>query len=89
MVRFDLESAVTRRYERKEIAAAMAAWQGSVSTERDQRLPERTFPWTTACSPTTMTFPGAETMKAGIIGDDCLRFICERGFGVESSTPLI
>lgn len=32
-----------------------------------------TFPWTTACSPYTMTFPGADTMKGGIMGDDCLR----------------
>jgi len=24
-----------------------------------------------------MTFPGAETMKAGIIGDDCFRLITE------------
>jgi hypothetical protein len=28
---------------------------------------------TTACSPKTMTFPGAETMKAGIIGLEYLR----------------
>jgi hypothetical protein len=26
MVRFDFESAVTRRYDRREMAAAMAAW---------------------------------------------------------------
>lgn len=32
-----------------------------------------TFPWTTACSPYTMTFPGADTMKGGIMGEDCLR----------------
>lgn len=39
-----------------------------------------TLPWTTACSPKTMTFPGAETMKAGIIGLESLReafFICD------------
>jgi hypothetical protein len=30
-----------------------------------------TLPWTTACSPNTITLPGAETMKAGIIGVDC------------------
>lgn len=30
-----------------------------------------TLPWTTACSPKTMTLPGAETIKGGIIGDDC------------------
>jgi hypothetical protein len=26
-----------------------------------------------------MTFPGAETMKAGIIGEDCFRFMLDRG----------
>lgn len=53
MVRWDFESVVTRRYERRDIVAAIAA-----------------FPWTTACSPYTMTFPGAEVMKAGFIGDE-------------------
>lgn len=53
MVRWDFESVVTRRYERKDIVAAIAA-----------------FPWTTACSPYTMTFPGAEVMKAGFMGDE-------------------
>lgn len=32
------------------------------------------MPCTTACSPYTMTLPGADTMKGGIIGDDCFRF---------------
>lgn len=39
-----------------------------------------TLPWTTACSPKTMTLPGAETMKAGIIGLESLReafFMCD------------
>ena len=27
------------------------------------------FPWTTACSPKTMTLPGADTMNGGAIGD--------------------
>lgn len=39
-----------------------------------------TLPWTTACSPKTMTLPGAETMNAGIIGLESLReafFMCE------------
>jgi hypothetical protein len=40
-----------------------------------------TFPWTTACSPYTMTFPGAETMKGGIIGDDC--FLSSAGVRLE------
>jgi hypothetical protein len=35
----------------------------------------RTLPCTTACSPYTMTLPGADTMKGGIIGDDCFRFM--------------
>lgn len=54
IVRFDFESAVTRRYDRSEIAAAMAG-----------------FPCTTACSPKTITFPGADTINGGIIGEDC------------------
>lgn len=42
-----------------------------------------TLPCTTECSPNTMTLPGAETMKGGIIGLDCfLRDLCLRG------TPL-
>lgn len=52
-------------------------------------LSQRTFPCTTACSPKTITFPGAETMKAGIIGDDCLRLNCERGLEAGFSPPLI
>lgn len=41
-----------------------------------------TLPWTTACSPKTMTLPGAETIKVGIIGVDCFlsRFIPRRVF---------
>lgn len=35
-----------------------------------------TFPCTTACSPYTMTLPGADTMNEGIIGVDCLRVNC-------------
>lgn len=31
------------------------------------------LPCTTACSPNTMTLPGAETMKAGAIGEEALR----------------
>lgn len=47
-----------------------------------------TFPWTTACSPNTMTLPGAETMKAGIRGLDCLflPLICVRS--ISSRMPL-
>jgi hypothetical protein len=33
-----------------------------------------TLPCTTACSPYTMTLPGADTMNGGIIGDDCFLF---------------
>lgn len=58
MVRWDFERVVTRKYVRKEIAAAMAA-----------------LPWTTACSPKTMTLPGAETIKGGAIGDDAFLFV--------------
>lgn len=32
-----------------------------------------TLPYTTECSPKTMTFPGADTMKAGAIGLESLR----------------
>lgn len=32
------------------------------------------MPCTTACSPYTMTLPGADTIKGGIMGDDCFRF---------------
>lgn len=42
------------------------------------------LPYTTACSPNTMTFPGADTIKAGAIGDDVFRFIAFFGF----PTPL-
>ena len=45
-----------------------------------RRRIRRTFPCTTACSPHTMTFPGAETMKAGIMGLDFLRSIFPRWF---------
>jgi hypothetical protein len=41
-----------------------------------------TFPCTTACSPYTITLPGAETIKAGIMGLDVLRSRCCRGPGV-------
>lgn len=33
------------------------------------------FPWTTACSPKTMTLPGAETIKGGAMGEDAFRDI--------------
>lgn len=36
-----------------------------------------------------MTFPGADTIKAGIIGEDCLRFICARGLDLVPFVPLI
>jgi hypothetical protein len=69
MVRFDFESAVTRRYDLREIAAAIAA-----------------FPYTTACSPNTITFPGAETMNGGIMGIEFL--LGERG-GLDVPEPLL
>lgn len=31
------------------------------------------LPWTTACSPYTMTLPGADTMKVGAMGDEAFR----------------
>lgn len=68
MVRCDLDSVVTCRYERSEMAAAMAA-----------------LPWTTACSPKTMTLPGADTMKGGAMGDEA--FLPAMVVGV--STPLL
>ena len=50
----------------------------------DQVCSSRTLPCTTECSPKTMTFPGAETMKGGIMGLDCFRRdLCLRG------TPLV
>ena len=71
MVRWDFESVVTRRYERRDIVAAIAA-----------------FPWTTACSPYTMTFPGAEVMKAGFIGDE--DFLASPGIrGLEEALLLL
>lgn len=39
----------------------------------------RTLPCTTACSPYTMTLPGADTIKAGARGDDTLRACSLRG----------
>lgn len=48
--------------------------------QRVVRTGALTLPWTTACSPKTMTLPGAETMKAGIIGLESLReafFMCD------------
>lgn len=44
------------------------------------------LPCTTACSPNTMTFPGADTMKAGAIGEDERLPIALFGFPV--SMPL-
>ena len=44
--------------------------------QQDERC---TLPCTTACSPYTMTLPGADTMNGGIIGDDC--FLFKRGLG--------
>lgn len=49
-VRFDLERKVTRRYERREIAAAIAAWW-DVSLQNGSKSGNPTLPWTTACSP--------------------------------------
>lgn len=57
IVRCDFVRVVTRRYERRDMAAAIAA-----------------LPCTTACSPYTMTFPGADTIKAGASGEEC--FLC-------------
>ena len=36
------------------------------------------LPWTTACSPNTMTLPGADTMKVGAMGEEALRVIVGR-----------
>lgn len=52
-------SFVTSKYDRNEIAAAMAA-----------------LPWTTACSPKTITFPGAETMKECLASIDRAMLFC-------------
>jgi hypothetical protein len=65
-----------------------------VQSVRIVRVPRRkvdvTFPWTTACSPNTITFPGAETMKAGIIGDEALRPCGGRTLGLPPlASPLI
>jgi len=49
----------------------------------------RTLPCTTACSPYTITLPGAETMNAGIMGLDCLRFIFFRPLSLELLAPLV
>jgi hypothetical protein len=43
------------------------------------------LPWTTACSPKTITFPGAEVMKGGIIGVEALRSMV----GLRASSPFI
>lgn len=37
---------------------------------------QRTLPYTTECSPKTITLPGAETIKGGAMGADALR--CDR-----------
>jgi hypothetical protein len=58
------------------MAAAIAACESQPCLENVWRMLQ-TFPCTTACSPYTMTFPGAETMKGGIMGDDC--FLCSAG----------
>ena len=52
-VLLDFERVVQRRYERSDIAAAIAA-----------------LPCTTACSPYTIVFPGAETMNGSARGFD-------------------
>lgn len=49
---------------------------------------ELTLPWTTACSPNTITLPGAETMKVGAMGLDFLRSILRR-WGIFGSVPLV
>ena len=36
------------------------------------------LPWTTACSPKTITLPGADTMKVGAMGEEALRVIIGR-----------
>lgn len=36
-----------------------------------------------------ITLPGADTMNAGIIGLDCLRFILLRGFSFRLLVPLV
>lgn len=46
------------------------------------------LPCTTACSPYTMTLPGADTMKAGAIGDDDLRAMAFCDLGDDEETPL-
>lgn len=51
-------------------------------------MDELTLPWTTACSPNTITLPGAETMKVGAMGLDFLRSILRRG-GIFVSVPLV
>jgi hypothetical protein len=68
-VRFDLERNETWRYERREIAAAMAAYTCQPYAALLYET-HPTLPCTTACSPYTITLPGADTMKGGIMGDD-------------------
>lgn len=90
MVRFDFERAVTSRYDLKEIAAAIAAYIYRSARESSENEFSSTFPWTTACSPKTMTLPGAETMNAGIIGVDALRSSFPReAFFEDLCVPLI
>lgn len=55
---------MTRRYDRREIAAAIAG-----------------LPYTAACSPKTMAFPGADTMNVGAIGDESFLSILNCGIG--------
>lgn len=90
----DFESVVTRRYDLREMAAAIAAYQiHDVSRHADKQAVkiafQHTLPCTTACSPNTITLPGADTMKAGIIGLDFLRSILRLWvLGPGSATPL-
>lgn len=50
-VRLDLERKLTSRYERREMAAAMAAWQKVSYSFMDLMGARLALPWTTACSP--------------------------------------
>jgi hypothetical protein len=48
--------------------------------------PVCTFPCTTACSPYTMTFPGAETMNGAIMGVEYFRCMGSVGLGLSGRT---
>jgi hypothetical protein len=50
---------------------------------------QQTLPWTTACSPKTMTLPGAETIKGGIIGVDFLRANLGASLALDDLLPLL